>query len=77
VDVVPQAKGEKLKRLDALDEIRAVHREGRDSLRELKWAQLRRERWAESWDRVCVKYGISARKASRLARGVNGARWQP
>jgi hypothetical protein len=53
------------------DAIRAAHTEARDSLRELKFAQYRRARALENIDRLCVEYGISARKFSRLVRGVD------
>jgi hypothetical protein len=56
---------------EVLAAIRAAHTEARDSLRELKFAQYRRARALENIDRLCVEYGISARKFSRLVRGVD------
>jgi hypothetical protein len=64
-------------RLEAIDEIQELHKQRIDTLRAWKLAEFNRRAALRAIDEACERYGISPLKFSRLARGVNGAEWNP
>lgn len=52
-----------------VDELRWLHRQRHESLRELKLAKYRREAAIANFNAACARHGLSPRTVNRLARG--------
>jgi hypothetical protein len=62
---------------EQIAEIKSARMEARLALRELKAAKQRRVSALDDLNTVCAKHRISARKASRVGRGIAGIRPRP